>query len=121
MPPVDITGAITGRKRRVTAAPVKPASGPPIPNEIVPTPHAEPKAARRARVPPIRGPPIERMTYSIPEFCEAHRISIDTYFRMQRAGTGPEIMKAGHRTLISVEAAAAWREAGRKAAARERV
>jgi hypothetical protein len=60
--------------------------------------------------------PVERQAMSIKEFASAHDLSIDTYYRLARAGTGPEIMKAGHRTLISMEAAAAWREA-RKAAA----
>jgi hypothetical protein len=54
-------------------------------------------------------PPIEPMAYSIRQFCEAHNISVDTYFRAQRAGVGPVTMKVGGRTLISVEAAAAWR------------
>ncbi|MCA1412686.1 hypothetical protein I6F30_16315 [Bradyrhizobium sp. NBAIM20] len=49
------------------------------------------------------------MAYSIRQFCVAHGISVDTYFRMQRAGFGPVTMKVGGRTLISVEAAAAWR------------
>jgi hypothetical protein len=49
------------------------------------------------------------MAYSIRQFCQAHNISVDTYFRMQRAGFGPVTMKVGGRTLISVEAAAAWR------------
>lgn len=106
--------AETGQKPRVTADRVK-RSGPPIPNETGATPHAEPKAAKRKKTPPIRGPPVERQAYTIPEFCEAHRISIDTYYRMARAGDGPEIMKVGHGTRISVEAAKAWREAGKAA------
>jgi hypothetical protein len=57
----------------------------------------------------IKSPPIEPLAYSIRQFCEAHNISIDTYFRMQRAASGPVKMKVGGRTLISVEAAAAWR------------
>ena len=102
-------GEITGRKPNVSADPVNEASGPPIPNEITPTPHAEPKSARRAVLPPIRGPPVAPMAYSIRQFCQAHSISVDTYFRLQRAGLGPVPMKVGGRTLISVEAAAAWR------------
>ena len=34
-------GEVTGRKPSVSADRVKQASGPPIPNEIAPTPHAE--------------------------------------------------------------------------------
>ncbi|PSO16792.1 hypothetical protein C7G41_36280 [Bradyrhizobium sp. MOS002] len=62
---------------------------------------------------------MEPKAYSIKQFCEAHSISVDTYFRMQRAASGPVRMKVGARTLISVEAAAAWRReremAGRRA------
>ena len=111
-------GEITGRKPCVTADPGDEASGPPTPNEIAPTPHAEPKSARRARLPPIRGPPVAPMAYSIRQFCQAHSISVDTYFRLQRVGLGPVTMKVGGRTLISVEAAAAWRR-DRELAAQE--
>jgi hypothetical protein len=102
-------GEITGRKPRVTADRIERTSGPLIPNEMTPTAHAEPKSARRVVTPPIRGPPIEPMAYSIRQFCQAHNISVDTYFRAQRAGLGPVTMKIGARTLISIEAAAAWR------------
>jgi hypothetical protein len=36
----------TSQKPRVTVAPVKQASGPPITNEMAPTPDAEPKKKR---------------------------------------------------------------------------
>jgi hypothetical protein len=62
-------------------------------------------------------PPLdELMAYSIKQFCALHGISIDTYFRMQRQGLGPVVMKVGQRTLISAEAAAAWRRAREQAA-----
>ena len=64
--------------------------------------------------PPVQ---LELMTYDIGAFCAAHGISADTYFRMQRRGEGPVIMKVGGRTLISVEAAAAWRRKREGAAA----
>jgi hypothetical protein len=47
--------------------------------------------------------------YSIKQFCIAHNLSIDSYFRLGRQGLGPVTMKVGARTLISIEAAAAWR------------
>lgn len=53
--------------------------------------------------------------YTIPQFCAAHNISLDSYYRMQRTGDGPKIKKVGHATRISVEAAKAWREAGEAA------
>jgi hypothetical protein len=102
-------GEISGRKPSVSADLVKQVSGPPTPNEIASTPHAEPKSAKRAVLPPLRGPPVAPMAYSIRQFCQAHSISVDTYFRLQRANGGPATMKVGGRTLISVEAAAAWR------------
>jgi hypothetical protein len=77
----------------------------------------KPKAVKRVRLPPIREP-IEREAYTIQQFCVSHAISVDTYYRLARAGTGPEVMKIGHSTRISVESAAKWREA-RTAAARE--
>jgi hypothetical protein len=111
-------GEITGGKPRVSADHVERRSGPPIPNEINATEHAGPKAKPAAKTPPIRGPPIQPMAYSIRTFCELHDISVDTYYRMQRRGEGPVTMKVGGRTLISQEAAAAWRRA-REAAAQE--
>jgi hypothetical protein len=53
--------------------------------------------------------PVQPMALSIRAFARAHGISCDTYYRMQRQGLGPATMKVGSRTLISVEAAAAWR------------
>jgi len=102
-------GEITGRKPSVSADPVNQANGPPTQSEVTPTPRAEPKSAKRAVLPRIRGPPIAPMAYSIGQFCEAHNISVDTYFRLQRVGLGPVTMKVLGRTLIAVEAAAAWR------------
>jgi hypothetical protein len=52
---------------------------------------------------------VSRDAYSIPEFCASHRISEMTFFRMKRQGQAPKTMKVGTRTLISVEAATAWR------------
>jgi hypothetical protein len=49
--------------------------------------------------------------YSIEQFCDAHGISTDLYFKMQRQGLGPKTMRVGSRTLISVESAAEWRRA----------
>jgi hypothetical protein len=55
---------------------------------------------------------------SIPEFCYAHSISEDFYFKLKRQNEGPDEMAVGARTLISVEAAAAWRRK-REAVAKE--
>jgi len=57
---------------------------------------------------------------SIREFCAQHGgISEDLFFKMQREGWGPTVMKVGSRTLISHEAAADWRRAREQAAATE--
>jgi hypothetical protein len=71
-------------------------------------------AQTKGKAPSIRGPPA---CYSIREFCDAHRFSIDFYFRLQRDGLGPKVMKIGGRTLISIEAAADWRKAREEATA----
>ena len=49
------------------------------------------------------------LALSIHAFCVLHGISEDMYFKMGREGWGPATMKVGSRTLISHEAAAAWR------------
>jgi predicted DNA-binding transcriptional regulator AlpA len=50
-----------------------------------------------------------KKAYTIPEFCDAYSISRSKFYEMRKAGSGPQIMKVGRRTLISVEAATAWR------------
>jgi predicted DNA-binding transcriptional regulator AlpA len=50
-----------------------------------------------------------KKAYTIPEFCDAYSISRSKFYEMRKAGSGPRIMKVGRRTLISVEAATAWR------------
>ena len=47
--------------------------------------------------------------YSIRQFCAAHGISEDMFFKIQRQGFAPKTMRVGARTLISIEAAAEWR------------
>jgi hypothetical protein len=74
-------------------------------------PHATAHASGEA--PPFRGP---ALAMSIREFCTAHRISEDMFFKMRRQGWGPAVMRVGTRTLISIEAAAEWRKAREKAA-----
>jgi hypothetical protein len=62
--------------------------------------------------------PIPRGAFSILEFAIAHGISEAFVFKMISEGWGPQTMRVGGRTLISVEAAAQWR-LEREAAARE--
>lgn len=47
--------------------------------------------------------------YSITQFCEAHNLSRSGFYNLLKIGHGPAIMKVGRRTLISLEAATAWR------------
>lgn len=47
--------------------------------------------------------------FSVQQFCDAHGIGRNLFYRMLAEGTGPSIMKIGRRTLISRESAAAWR------------
>jgi hypothetical protein len=60
------------------------------------------------RVEPSPPPPALRLTFSIPEFCLAARISEDFYYKLKRAGQGPREAKIGKRTLITVTAANDW-------------
>jgi predicted site-specific integrase-resolvase len=46
---------------------------------------------------------------SIQTFCRSHGISRATFYNLQRRGEGPIVMKVGKRTLVSDEAAEAWR------------
>jgi hypothetical protein len=55
------------------------------------------------------GEPIPLACYSIRQFCTAHGISEDMFFKLQRQGLAPKTMRVGARTLVSVEAAAEWR------------
>ena len=57
------------------------------------------------------GPPTPRLALSIPEFCEAHRISEAFYYKLKKLGKGPREMEVGVRKLITLESAAEWRRA----------
>jgi len=108
-------GEVAGRKPMVTADPAKRKRGRPSadPGAVEPMAHKEPQWSASATTPPIRGPPL---AMSIREFCTAHRISEDMFFKMRRQGWGPTVMRVGTRTLISIEAAAEWRKAREQAA-----
>jgi len=58
--------------------------------------------------------------FSIDEFCAAHRLSPEMYFKLKREGRGPREMQVGRRRMISAEAAARWRrQREREAASRK--
>ena len=66
-----------------------------------------PRRKRRAKKPRKPPPPA---AYTIPEFCEAHRISRATFYNLQRAGLGPQVMDAGRKIVTAT--AAEWRREG---------
>jgi predicted DNA-binding transcriptional regulator AlpA len=45
---------------------------------------------------------------TIAEFCAAYRISRSTFYNLMRQHLGPDVMKVGSRTLVSIEAASDW-------------
>jgi predicted DNA-binding transcriptional regulator AlpA len=51
----------------------------------------------------------DRMAFTVDEFCLAHHVSRPFFYKLLKDGVGPRTMKLGSRTLISVEAATAWR------------
>ena len=53
---------------------------------------------------------MNKPSLTIPEFCAGHgNISKSFFHKLVNEGKGPRLMKVGRRTLISIEAAAAWR------------
>lgn len=56
---------------------------------------------------------------SIPEWCEANRVSRGTYYNLKKAGKAPRVMQVGKRALISPEANDEWRRAREADAERE--
>lgn len=50
-----------------------------------------------------------RKAFTVHQFCADHSISRATFYNLINEGKGPVLMKVGSRTLISVEAAEAWR------------
>ena len=55
---------------------------------------------------PYAGP---KDAFGIAEFCERHSLSVSYFFKLARENRAPRCMRIGRRTLISQEAAAAWR------------
>ena len=47
--------------------------------------------------------------FNVNTFCESHKISRSFLYKLIAEGRGPRLMKLGRRTLISAEAAEAWR------------
>jgi len=47
---------------------------------------------------------------SVADFCKSHGISRALFYLLLKDGRAPVVMKINRRTLISAEAAAAWRK-----------
>ena len=52
---------------------------------------------------------MQKAAYSPAQFCTDHGIARTTLYALFKEGRGPTTFKVGRRTLISNEAAAAWR------------
>lgn len=48
------------------------------------------------------------MIFTIEEFCVFYRMSRSTYFRMRKAGDGPQEQRSGRQIQITQEAAERW-------------
>jgi predicted DNA-binding transcriptional regulator AlpA len=62
---------------------------------------------RTARDEPVA--PTPQLALTILQFCSAHGISEGFFYKLKKQKKGPREMKLGARTLITLEAAAAWR------------
>jgi hypothetical protein len=51
---------------------------------------------------------MDRVAFTIPEFCAAFRISRAHLYNLIHRGEGPAFFKAGRRTLIYCDSAAQW-------------
>ena len=52
-----------------------------------------------------------RRAFTIDEFCEEHRFSRAFFYKLKKLGKTPRITELGSRRIITVEDAAAWRQA----------
>ena len=68
-----------------------------------------PKKKKKKLAPVVLVP--NAAAYTIPEFCEAHRISESMYYKIRADGLGPREARALSKVIITKEAAADWRRA----------
>ena len=64
---------------------------------------------------------LEKMAFSVRDFCTRNGISTPTYYKMRAAGYGPREMRFGSVVRISVEAEIDWRYAREHPGEAERV
>jgi hypothetical protein len=86
--------AVTGRRTEATTA-----------AEV----EIAPKKKKKKLAPVVLVP--NAAAYTIPEFCEAHRISESMYYKIRADGLGPREARAFTKVIITKEAAADWRRA----------
>lgn len=58
---------------------------------------------------PVLTSQTRQRAHTVAEFCLAYRISRAFLYALWKRGMGPGVMRVGRRTLISVDAAEAWR------------
>jgi len=51
---------------------------------------------------------METLFYTVPEFCDAARISRSHFYALQRRNEGPRVARVGDRTLVLVDDVKAW-------------
>jgi len=70
----------------------------------------KPRKPREARTLPA-----PTVIYTPQEFCDAHRISRSRLYELWQTGQGPKYIQKGVHKLITVEAAAEWRQQAKTA------
>lgn len=65
-------------------------------------------AARRAKVAAATAD-VPRVSYSVAEFCVAHRISESFFYKLRGLGLGPRETRVLGKVTITLEDAGAWR------------
>lgn len=51
-----------------------------------------------------------KAAHTVTTFCQAFKISRSFFYKLQREGKAPRLMKVGRRTLISAEATQEWQD-----------
>jgi hypothetical protein len=54
--------------------------------------------------------PVEKQAYTVTEFCRAFEISKAMFYKLRKEGIGPEIIKIGRSTRITLEAIDLWKK-----------
>lgn len=52
---------------------------------------------------------VTKLAFSVDEFCQSYGLGKTSFYARLKDGSGPVLMRVGHRTLISREAAENWR------------